>query len=113
MAGLRQALANLLFQRVQVLAAQGRERNDGGKGGPLGQLLQLRQEDGLVLQQVHLVHHQQGRHSGLGHTLQNHIILVGPGGAVHHHHDDIDIAYGAAGGAIHVTDVGESGACAR
>ena len=101
-AGLGEELHYFLLQFGDIVPAQCRDRQDRGEIRLRGQRLQVRQQGRLVLQQVHLVDHQQAWQAALANLLQHHGILFGPGGAVHHHHHHVNIAYGGAGGAIHV-----------
>ncbi len=98
----RQVFGHQLFQHLQILPMLSGNRYDLGIRQLLRQPLEVRQEFGLVLDAVGLVHRHDERTFHVFHAVEHQLVFIGPACAVDHEDHHIDVLEGRRGGTVHV-----------
>jgi len=102
MLALGQALGDQVFQRFQILSMLRGNRHDLGVGQLLGEPAQMRQQLGLVLDAVGLVHRHDQRPGNVLYALQHSLVLIGPAGTIDDENHHVDVLQRGGRGAVHV-----------
>jgi hypothetical protein len=99
--GHRQQLEQVTHQRFQAVALLRGNGVNGGERAAFGDLLQERQQRGLVLHAVHLVHDQHHRHAGVAEHVEGKRVFVVPAAGFDHQHAGVHALERPARGAVH------------
>jgi len=99
---LRQVASDHTLQGVEVVAVLGRDRHDLGVRQLLLQPAQVRHQLGFVFDAVGLVQRDDQRAGDVLHTLEDHLVFVGPLGAVDHEDHHVDVLQRRRSGLVHV-----------
>ena len=99
---LRQGREDDPLQALHLAAPGSRDRYHLAKGVTGGQLLQVGQQAGLVLDRIDLVDHGDGSHSRLGHCRQGLGIFFGPAQGLHHEEGKVDVHHSRTSGPVQI-----------
>ena len=98
----RQVTGDHALQGFEVVAVLGRDRHDLGVRQLFLQPGQVRHQLGFVFDTVGLVQRDDQRAGHVLHTLEDHLVFVGPLGAVDHEDHHVDVFQRGRGGLVHV-----------